>query len=131
MIFVDTSAWFAFHSVRDVNHRAAAKAVDSFIEPLITTDYVVDETLTLFRARGEHRLALTFGMRVIVGGSARIVAVTDQDFTDAWGVFQGFADKEWSFTDCTSRVVMQRLGIQRAFAFDDHFRQFGTVIVVP
>jgi predicted nucleic acid-binding protein len=45
-------------------------------------------------------------------------------------VFQRFHDKEWSFTDCTSRVVMQRLGIQRAFAFDDHFRQFGTVTVV-
>jgi hypothetical protein len=29
------------------------------------------------------------------------------------------------------RVVMERLGIQRAFAFDDHFRQFGNVSVVP
>jgi hypothetical protein len=26
---------------------------------------------------------------------------------------------------------MYRLGIRRAFAFDDHFRQFGTVAVVP
>lgn len=40
-------------------------------------------------------------------------------------------DKQWSFTDCTSRVVMERLGIQKVFAFDDHFRQFGTVTVVP
>jgi len=26
---------------------------------------------------------------------------------------------------------MERLGIDRAFAFDDHFQQFGTVTVVP
>jgi hypothetical protein len=26
---------------------------------------------------------------------------------------------------------MQRLGIQKAFAFDDHFRQFGTAMIVP
>jgi predicted nucleic acid-binding protein len=27
--------------------------------------------------------------------------------------------------------VMERLGIQRAFAFDEHFQQFATVAVVP
>lgn len=57
--------------------------------------------------------------------------VTDADFDQAWSVFQDFADKAWSFTDCTSRVVMQRLGVDQAFAFDNHFRQFGTVTVIP
>lgn len=33
--------------------------------------------------------------------------------------------------DPASRVVIERLGIQWAFAFDDHFRQFGTLTVVP
>jgi predicted nucleic acid-binding protein len=60
-----------------------------------------------------------------------MVRVEDTDFDDAWDMFERFQDKEWSFTDCTSRVLIQRLGIQRAFAFDDHFRQFGTVAVVP
>jgi uncharacterized protein len=48
-----------------------------------------------------------------------------------WSVFKTFSDKGWSFTDCTSRVLMERLGIAQAFAFDEHFRQFGTVTVVP
>ena len=30
-----------------------------------------------------------------------------------------------------SRVVMARLGIRTAFAFDKHFQQFATVSVVP
>jgi hypothetical protein len=32
---------------------------------LVTSDYVVDETLTLFRARGENQHALNFGIEVI------------------------------------------------------------------
>ena len=44
---------------------------------------------------------------------------------------QADRDKEWSFTDCVSRAVIERLGITTAVAFDEHFRQFGTVIVVP
>ena len=49
----------------------------------------------------------------------------------SWLIFQQFRDKEWSFTDCTSYVAMQRLRIKSAFSFDHHFRQFGTVTVVP
>jgi len=49
----------------------------------------------------------------------------------AWQVFATYRDKGWSFTDCVSRVVIERLGIATAFAFDVHFRQFGTLTVVP
>lgn len=131
MIFVDTSAWYAASSVRDINHQKAALCLASVREQLFTSDYVVDETLTLFRSRGESQHALTFGARVIDGPFAEIITITKQDFARAWVIFQRFADKQWSFTDCTSRVVMERLGIQKAFAFDDHFRQFGSVAVVP
>lgn len=131
MIFVDTSAWYASSSVRDANHQEAKRFLTSVRERLVTSDYVIDETLTLFRSRGENLHALTFGAEVIDGSFAEIITITEQDFAAAWDVFQRFADKEWSFTDCTSRVVMERLGIQRAFAFDDHFRQFGTVSVLP
>ena len=38
---------------------------------------------------------------------------------------------DWSFTDCTSKTVMDSLGIRTAFAFDGHFREFGSIEVVP
>ena len=53
------------------------------------------------------------------------------DLTLAWQTFEQFDDKSWSFTDCTSKVVMEQRGIRKAFAFDHHFYQFGTVQVVP
>lgn len=131
MIFVDSSAWYAIYSRRNTQHAAAMQAVRSFHEQLVTSDYVVDETLTLLRRRGENRRAVAFGKRVDDGNWTTIVTISEQDFSASWEVFQKFHDKGWSFTDCTGRVVMERLGIQRAFAFDDHFRQFGTVTVLP
>lgn len=44
----------------------------------------------------------------------------------AWTAFERFnQDKEWSFTDCTTKVVMENLGISQVFAFDHHFDQMG------
>ncbi len=39
--------------------------------------------------------------------------------------FQRHHDKDYSLTDCISFVVMQKLGIRTAFAFDPHFVQAG------
>jgi predicted nucleic acid-binding protein len=131
MICVDTSAWYAIFSRRDVNHAAAPQTIRSVREQLVTSDYVVSETLTLLRARGENHRALLFGQRVVEGGWAMIERMEEQDFAETWRVFQTFRDKSWSFTDCSSRVLMERLAITRAFAFDEHFRQFATVTVIP
>jgi len=49
----------------------------------------------------------------------------------AWIFFQQRAAAGWSFTDCTSKIVIDDLGITTAVALDDHFRQFGSVIVAP
>jgi uncharacterized protein len=53
------------------------------------------------------------------------------DLALAWKTFEQFDDKNRSFTDCTSKVVMEQLSVRVAFAFDHHFRQFGGIQVVP
>jgi predicted nucleic acid-binding protein len=88
MIFVDTSAWFAVYSRRDINHAAAISTIRSFREPLVTTDSVVDETLILLQARGEHRRSIAFGRRIIEGTSAKVVRVDDANFANAWAIFK-------------------------------------------
>ena len=54
-----------------------------------------------------------------------IADVTDEERFKAWVLFKKYGDKELSFTDCTSFALMKKLGLQKAFAFDDHFRQIG------
>lgn len=131
MIFVDTGAWYALFVPTDPDSAAAAAWLANNSQPLITTDYVLDELLTVLRRRKELQRAVAVGERLLSGAVARIEHVTPDDVKAAWEVFRTFHDKEWSFTDCVSLVVMQRLGVSSAFAFDHHFRQFGTVAVVP
>ena len=131
MIFVDTGVWFAVAVRQDPNHVVASRLIGEATEELVTTAYVVDEALTLLRSRGYPAAAISVGRQLFENGVARIHHAERQDVSAAWEAFRRFADKDWSFTDCLSFVVMQRLGITTAFSFDHHFRQFGTVAVVP
>ena len=131
MILVDTGGWYAYFVSSDTDHEKAAEWMLTNSEPLLTTDYIIDETLTLLRARGQKRKAIEFGLLIFSGRLGRVHYLTRAEIAAAWDVFRTFADKEWSFTDCTSKVVIESLGIPTAFAFDQHFRQFGTVAVVP
>ena len=131
MIFVDTGAWYASLVPTDPDYARATQWLFSNHSPLLTTDYVIDETLTLLRARGERKRARLLGARFFNHGLAHIHKITSADLTLAWETFEQFDDKDWRFTDCTSRVVMEQLDIKVAFAFDHHFKQFGTIQVVP
>ena len=131
MIFVDTGAWFALVVPTDPDHAAAIAWRAANRELFVTSDYVVDEPLTLLRARGERRRALAMGKLFFEGRIARVHHLSEIDVQSAWRIFERFSDKKWSFTDCTSKVLVERLGITRTFAFDEHFRQFGTVTVCP
>lgn len=131
MIFVDTGGLYALHVRRDANHQTALAWSRQNVEPLVTSDFVVAEVLTLLQARRLQATTKAVSQILALGELVRIEWVTESDFHAAWRVFDEYADKLWSFTDCTSRIVMHRLGIQCAFAFDRHFQQFGTVTVVP
>ncbi len=131
MIFVDTGAWFAIVVPSDVNHVRATAWLSSNREPLVTSDYVVDEALTLLRARGFPEQAIDLGVDLLDNGMALMHFLEKEDIGRAWHMFRRYRDKQWSFTDCSSKVVMEWLGIATAFAFDQHFRQFGAIRVVP
>lgn len=131
MIFVDTGAWFAAFVPNDPDHAAADQWLNTNTEPLVTTDYVIDELLTLLKIRGEFDRALRLGESLLDESICKIGWITPEDVHSGWEVFRSYRDKGWSFTDCVSYAFMQRLAVPAAFSFDHHFRQFGTVSVVP
>jgi len=127
VIFVDTSAWFSRYVPKDPNHAAAKWFDDQAHDEFVTSDYVIDELLTLLKARGNVERAVEVGNALFAGEIAQVEWVSKADVEQAWEIFDKYRDKDWSFTDCVSLVMMQRLRITKAFAFDQHFRQFGTV----
>jgi predicted nucleic acid-binding protein len=88
MVFVDTSAWFAAVVPSDPNHSRAASWLATNSDVLITTDYVVDETLTLLRARGERQRAKLLGEKFFDGSIAEVYFLTEEDIRQAWVVFE-------------------------------------------
>ncbi|NUQ08769.1 MAG: hypothetical protein HUU24_06880 [Phycisphaerae bacterium] len=54
-----------------------------------------------------------------------LVRVTEMDERAAWSLFLARADKSYSFTDCTSFVIMRRLNLETVVSLDDDFRQEG------
>ncbi len=131
MIFVDTSAWVAASMSDDPDHVEANAWLKDNNEQLITSDYVIDETLTLIRMRGQYQRALILGEEFFSGSLGVVHYLSQADILNAWDVFCRFKDKKWSFTDCSSKALMTALNIDKAFSFDQHFQQFGTVTVLP
>jgi len=129
-IFLDTSALVAYYNIDDRNH-AKAREVVAKIEkgevPLTRfyiSDYVFDETVTFIRCvLHQHELALSVGEALQSSPFTTIVWVDEGVFREAWDLFKRRG--ECSFTDCTSFALMKRMGIQRAFTFDAHFREAG------
>ncbi len=130
-VFVDTGAWFAYFVRRDPDHNLTREWLSKNEDPLVTSDYVLDELLTLLKIRESHAVAAAAGRVLMEEGICQIVRLSGEDFAAAWQTFVQFSDKGWSFTDCTSKVLMERLGITTAVSFDGHFEQFGSVVRVP
>jgi predicted nucleic acid-binding protein len=131
MIFVDTGAWYALATPSDPDHERAKALTASITDPFVTSDYIIGELLTLFVVRGQKTRGIEWMHDILEPGGTDLVRVSDDDFTNAVRIYQRFQDKDWSFTDCTSYVLIERLQLKKAFSFDHHFRQFGTATIVP
>lgn len=131
MIFVDTSAWYAALVDKADRHTECEALIKQASVKLVTTDYVFDELITLLTRRGHRHVAVQYAPMLLDDRFCLLHWIEKADFDAAWQVFRQFADKEWSFTDCTSYAVMQRLGITEALSLDDHFKQFGFAAVRP
>jgi predicted nucleic acid-binding protein len=131
MTFVDTGAWAALFVPADPLHVSAQGWLLENRDRLVTTDYIVDEVLTLIQTRFSVQVAIRAGQSLFDERLSSLVHVTPEDLDRAWKVFRTHADKRWSFTDCTSLATMERLKIGKAFAYDKHFTQMRGIRRVP
>ncbi len=128
-VFVDTSAWYAYINARDPDHLRVREFLESFTGSLVTSTYVFDETATLVLTRLGHQRAVKVGAVLLDPAVVELVRVGAADERLAWKLFQERPDKPYSFTDCTSFVLMRRLNLTQALALDDHFAQEGFEVV--
>jgi len=133
-LFVDTAGWMACADGADPAHRPARSARDAALEHgsvLVTTDYVVDETLTLIRKRLGLAAAETWWGQIEGSSRLRWEWIGVMRAEKARRIFFRHRDKDYSFTDCTSFVVMQELKLRAALTTDAHFRRMGFDVLPP
>jgi predicted nucleic acid-binding protein len=127
-LFVDTAGWMACADAADPKHSGSTSARDKWLElggHLITTDYVIDETLTLLRFRLGLDAAEEWWHTVAASARLRHERVDAERTERARAIFFRYRDKDFSFTDCTSFAVMRELRLRSALTTDRHFRQAG------
>ena len=129
-VFVDTSALVALFDKKDSNH-LQAKAVLGKIKTdrtrMLITDYIFDECITTVLSAVGHRAAVAVGEFILSSKIVEIAWLDESVKFKAWDFFKRHSDKLFSFTDCTSFVVMKELRVGKYFSFDNHFKQAGFV----
>lgn len=122
MIMIDTGAWYAICDASDRNHRRAKEFYEQVAGtvPLITTDTILAEAWTLLVTRLGRPAAITFWETLREAGIF-VVTLEEADIEAAWQIINAFPDQTFSFTDCTTFAVMERLRIERVFTFNRHF----------
>ncbi|WP_419161693.1 type II toxin-antitoxin system VapC family toxin [Candidatus Palauibacter sp.] len=127
-LFVDTAGWMAMADAADPKHATSRRERDACLRRggfLVSTDYVVDETLTLIRARLGLRAAAEWWAQIDASSRLRWEWIDPLRAEKARRWFFEWNDQDFSFTDCTSFVVMKELCIRRALTTDRHFSQAG------
>lgn len=131
-MFVDTSGWIASVNQADLHHTATVRILAEWMGQgglLVTTDYVVDETLTHMRKRFGLQVTQAWWENIEFSDRLRLEWVGMERAERAREMFFHHRDKDYSFTDCTSFVVMKELRLKHALTTDKHFTQAGFQVV--
>jgi predicted nucleic acid-binding protein len=124
--FVDTSALIAFLDAEDPAHgtcREAWRHAALEGEGLVTTDYVVLETVAV----AQRRWGLD-AVRTLVGEYLPLIAVdpvSKEDRDAGLAALLAAGRRQLSLVDCVSFSVMRGLGIREYLGADPHFEEQG------
>lgn len=132
-VFLDSSSFLSIINPYDQRHQDARAIWTRLTQEhwdTFTTNFMVAETHSLLIARLNHKRARDF-LREIVHSSTVILRVTPDDEHKGRSIVLKYDDKDFSFIDATSFVVMERSQIPYVFAFDRHFSQYGLNVLSP
>jgi predicted nucleic acid-binding protein len=131
-LFVDSWAWLVLAESRNPAYPellAIRRRDEASGQPWVTTDFILDETITRLFSKFPFQEAELFCRRIFQAqesGALRIESVTTDRFQKAFQLRLQYRDKpRISFTDLTSFVVMKELGLHRVLTADAHFVQVG------
>ena len=122
MKFIDTVTLFAAFFSDEKHHSTAKKIIDGIvgggIKNVVYSDYILDELLTLTRAK-KNSSASTEVLEQILDSEIELIKIEQKHLFVAFEIFKKY--EKLSFTDCTSIALMLDLGIKEIYSFDHGF----------
>jgi predicted nucleic acid-binding protein len=135
-VYVDTGGWVAYFDRSDRFHPLVTSYVQATrlqtVDHLVTSDYVLGETVSYLRYHVSYATALTaFRALNTLTQTHRMtmLEVNREIRTRAGHILEQFRDQMLSFTDCTSFALCEAHHIQHAVTVDKDFVIFGLVII--
>jgi len=128
--FADTFYFLALLNRRDRAHDRAMEALGQRRGRLVTTEFVLLEVADACADPADRPEFLRLIDSLASGPEVLIEPVSASLFQAGLELYRHRPDKDWSLTDCTSFVVMQREGITEALTGDRHFEQAGFVALL-
>jgi uncharacterized protein len=131
-VYTDTSGLYALIDQQDQHHLGAREIFDTLTQirsQIVLTNFIRAETHALILNRLGHHLADRFLAQLRQSPATTLIRVSEQDEEQALTLIARYRDKDFSITDATSFVVMERLGITHAVSFDRDFRQYGIIVL--
>jgi predicted nucleic acid-binding protein len=133
-VFADTSALYALVDKNDVNHPGAREAVTRLLRAgrrIVVTDYIITETINLANARGGAIVGIRVLDLIEQSAGIRLEWIGTDRFDTTKTFFRKHSDRGYSFTDCTSFVVMRELRLTEVLTTDRHFVEAGFRSLLP
>jgi len=126
--FLDSSYIIALAQIGDQHHAKAlqlAGSVEHNKTGLVTTRAVLLEIGNALSRLKTRRDAIRLMNSLHGSPQVNIVSLTEELAIQGWDLFCQRPDKEWSWTDCISFVVMRDQSLTGALTSDQHFEQAG------
>ncbi len=130
MRLADTSFWVALAARHDRNHLDATTLWTNQKEPVLVSNHVAGETWTFLQRRAGRAVARQ-ALSVFRSSRVNLVHATERDEDEAWKWLERHDEREYSFVDATSFILMRRLRMREALAFDQDFAAAGFIELRP
>ena len=132
-IFIDSDAFVGLAKQDDTNHDKAIALLQKLSKQevsLITSNYVIAESITVISQRESHKAAVGFIHQMQSGENIFRVQKADVKLDKkAMDIFEKQTSKSTSFIDCTNMAIMTDLHVGAIFSFDHVYQQNGFTLI--
>ena len=131
-MFVDTGGWAKLLIRDEPFHELSTSLIERVVregDAVVSSNYVLAELSALMMSplRVPRAMRLELINRIRTASWVRVEHVDESLDAASWDYLGRRPDKDYSLVDCSSFVIMERLGLTEALTNDRHFEQAGFV----